>query len=221
MTLEESLDRLKAKIEGGMPQEFVNIMHQSTKDLHDTGIGEGILEAGAEAPEFLLMKQNEELISSRELLSKGPLIITFYRGLWCPYCNTDLGNLKRYKEQMDVFNATMVSISPQLPKYNKQTIEQQRLNYDLLSDTENKVAEKFGLKWEMIDPLKSLYRDNFGIYLNSYNGDNSWTLPVPARFIIGTDGFIKYAEYSVDYTKRPNPDVLISKLEYLEKADVR
>ena len=111
--------------------------------------------------------------------------------------------------------ATMLSISPQKINYNQQIIEQQRLGFDLLSDAHNDVAAAFGLRWEMVDPLRSLYNDSFRISLPDYNGDDSWTLPVPARFVIGTNGIIKYVEYSVDYTKRPNPDVLISELQTL------
>lgn len=213
MTLEESLAKLKAKIEGSMPQENVAIMHQATKDLETSGIGESILKVGDKAPEFLLPNQEGKMISSKELLQKGDLIITFYRGVWCPYCNLDLGNLKRYKSQFEAQNATMLSISPQLEKQNKQIVERQRLNFDLLSDTENKIAAQFGLRWTMKDPLKSLYKDTFKISLPNYNGDDSWTLPIPARFIIGTDGVIKYVEYSIDYTKRPNPDVLVEALK--------
>ena len=209
MTLQESLNKLKAKIEGGMPKAYVDIMHQSTTDLENSGIGDSILKVGDKAPSFLLPNQNGESISSEELLSKGMLLVTFYRGVWCPYCNTDLANLKRYKKQLEELGISMLSISPQLPEYNNRIIQQQRLNYDLLSDARNEVAKQFGLRWEMVDPLKSLYRDKFNIRLPQYNGDDSWTLPVPARFVIDQQGIIRYAEYSVDYTQRPNPDVVI------------
>ena len=212
MALEDSLAKLKVKIEGSMPPKHVAIMHQATADLEASGIGEGILNVGDKAPEFSLPNQNGELVSSKELLNKGDLVVTFYRGLWCPYCNVDLGNLKRYMSKLEAQDVTMISISPQLPKYNQKIVEQQRLNFDLLSDSGNTVAAQFGLRWTMVDPLKSLYNDTFRISLPRYNGDESWTLPVPARFIIGTDGIIKYVEYSVDYTKRPNPDVLVDAL---------
>lgn len=213
MTLQESLDKIKVRIESSLPKETVSIMHQATKDLENTGIGNSILKTGDKAPEFNLKNQDGVMVSSEELLKKGPLVITFYRGVWCPYCNTDLANLKRYTSQLEELNGTMVSISPQVPKYNKQIIDQQRLNFDLLSDTENKVAHAIGLRWEMVDPLRSLYNDKFKISLPNYNGDDSWTLPVPARFIIDKDGLIKYSEFSVDYTKRPNPGVLVEALK--------
>ncbi|MCR9249402.1 MAG: AhpC/TSA family protein [bacterium] len=215
MELQQSLDKLKERIEGSMPANYVDIMHDSTRKLEASGIGDRILKVGDQAPSFELKNQNGELVSSQTLLENGPLVITFYRGVWCPYCNTDLGYLKRFEEQMKELGATMLSISPQLSFHNQQIIQQQRLGFDLLSDNGNNVAAEFGLRWEMVDPLKSLYNDVFGINLQTYNGEDSWTLPVPARFIIGTDGLIKYAEYSVDYTKRPNPDVLVEELEKL------
>ena len=215
MELQQSLDKLKERIEGSMPANYVEIMHGATRKLEASGIGDRILKAGDKAPSFELMNQNGDLVSSETVLGKGPLVITFYRGVWCPYCNTDLAYLKRYEDQMKELGATMLNISPQIEFHNKQIIQQQRLGFDLLSDLGNQVAAKFGLRWEMVDPLRSLYNDIFGINIQSYNGDDSWTLPVPARFIIGTDGVIKYAEYSVDYTKRPNPDVLVEELEKL------
>lgn len=209
--LQQSLDKIKARIEGQMPSEAVATMHQATNDLENSGIAEKILKVGDKAPEFTLKNQNGKDISSTELLKKGALIVTFYRGVWCPYCNTDLAYLKRFKEKFEEKGATMVSLSPQIPENNAKIVEQQRLNYDLLSDKGNEVAHQFGLRWTMVDPLKSLYQ-SFNIDLPTFNGEDSWTLPVPARFIIGQNGIIKYAEFSIDYTKRPNPDVLIDKL---------
>lgn len=212
--LQQSLDRIKERIEGRMPSEFVKIMHESTQKLEDSGIGEKILKQGDKAPNFELLNQNGEIISSEQLLLKGPLVLTFYRGVWCPYCNTDLAYLNKYKDILESKGATLLGLSPQKPEYNKQVVEGQKLNYDLLTDVENNTASAFGLRWEMIDPLKSLYANNFGISLPAYNGDESWTLPVPSRFIIEQDGFIRYAEYSVDYTKRPDPNILVDHLNF-------
>lgn len=209
--LQQSLDKLKAKIESSMPAEAVAIMHQATKDLENSGIAEKILKVGDKAPEFMLKNHKGKTVSSIELLKKGNVIVTFYRGVWCPYCNTDLAYLKRFKEIFEEKGATMVSISPQTEENNAKIVEQQRLNYDLLSDKGNEIAHQFGLRWKLVDPLKSLYK-SFKIELPNFNNDNSWTLPIPARFIIGQDGIIKYAEFSIDYTKRPNPDVLVNAL---------
>jgi len=215
MDLQENLDKLKEKIEGRMPSEYVDIMHGATKELIDSGIGDRILKAGDKAPLFELPNQDGQLISSEKLLQSSPLAITFYRGIWCPYCNTDLAYLRKYEPELKKLGVTMLSISPQTATQNQKIIAQQQLGFDLLSDVRNELAAQFGLRWEMVDPLRSLYDNTFGINLPSFNGEDSWTLPVPARFIIGTDGIIKYAEYSIDYTKRPNPDVLVKELQAL------
>ncbi|MEM6717991.1 MAG: peroxiredoxin-like family protein [Bacteroidota bacterium] len=209
MTFEERLLNLKKKIEGGLSAEAINIMHSATKALQETGIEDNILKAGEKAPEFTLHNQEGNLVSSKDVLKKGPIIVTFYRGVWCPYCNLDLSNLKRHLDQFEENNATLVSISPQIAKYNAQIVERQRLPFGVLSDEGNQVAAKFGLRWEMVDPLKSLYNDQFQISLPKYNGEDSWTLPMPARYLIDTDGIIRYAEAKADYTNRPNPDELI------------
>ena len=106
----------------------------------------------------------------------------------------------------------MISISSQLPEFNKHIIARQNLNFDLLSDAGNNIAHRFGSRWTLIDPLKSLYNDDWGINLTKYSGDDSWTLPITSRLIIGTVGIILCAEYAIDYTKRPDPDVLINSL---------
>ena len=214
MTLQDSLDKLKEKIEGRMPSQNVAIMHQATADLKASGIGAQVLKAGEKAPDFKLVNHKGEEVDSKELIEKGPLVITFYRGVWCPYCNTDLAYLKRIKSEIDQAGATLLCVSPQQPEFNQQIVETQKLNFDLLTDPNNEIAAQFGLRWVMVDPLRSLYKNQFRIELPTYNGDDSWSLPVPARFIIDKDGIIGYAEYSVDYTKRPNPDVLLEALNH-------
>lgn len=211
MDLQKKLATLKEKIESQVPPEALEIMHQATADLKDSGIAEKILKVGNKAPEFTLKNQKGEEVSSAELLKKGDIILTFYRGIWCPYCNADLAYLKKIKDQVTEKGATMLALSPQTQKHNEKIVEQQNLNYDVLHDEGNNVAAQFGLRWTMQEPLKSLYH-SFKLDLATYNGDNSWTLPVPARFIIGQDGIIKYAEFSIDYTQRPNPDVLVNTL---------
>ena len=212
MKLQDSLAKLKLRIEGNMPSDHLRIMHQATRDLEASDLASRILKVGDSAPLFRLLNQDEQVVSMEEILKGQSLLITFYRGLWCPYCNTDLANLKRYTKQFKDLGITVLSISPQIPEKNKQIIERQRLDFDLLSDRGNELAAKFGLRWEMVDPLRSLYKDKFRINLPDFNGEDSWTLPVPARFVISPTGQISYAEYSIDYTKRPDPEVIVEEL---------
>lgn len=216
MNLEDSLKRIKERIEGRMPEENVKIMHDATRQLKESGIADGILKVGDKAPEWSLLNQKGELMESSKLSAEKGYVLTFYRGIWCPYCNKDLSFLSRYTDDLRAQGYEMLAVSPQLQEFSQQVHEQQRLNFDLLHDSGNKLANAFGLRWEMKGDLRSLYNDKFQIILPEYNGDKSWTLPVPARFIVDKGGSIRYAEYSVDYTERPDPDVLLKAVAQLQ-----
>ncbi|HUU50987.1 MAG TPA: redoxin domain-containing protein, partial [Nitrospinota bacterium] len=113
---------------------------------------------------------------------------------------------------MAAVGATLVAISPQLEKYNREIIEQRKLTFEVLSDSRNQVAKKFGLVYILPDDLLKVYLQ-FGINLNTYNGDDSGTLPIPARFIIDQSSIIRAADVNPDYTVRPEPEDTVEKLK--------
>ena len=198
-----------------MPKEYVDIMHNATKDLAASGIQEKVLKVGAKMPDFALQNQDGQEVSLGGLLQNGPAILTFYRGFWCPYCNEDLANLNRYVDQIRALGANLVALSPELPEYSKKIISGRRLNYPILHDPSNTVAQMVGLKWFMVDPLKSLYRDTFSIDFDQYHGDTEWSLPMPARILVDQQGTIRYIESNPDYRERPDPDGVIEVLKTL------
>ena len=102
-------------------------------------------------------------------------------------------------------DAVMVAVSPQLVKYNKAMKEEKNLSFEVLSDPGNQIAERYGIKYKMPEDLIKIYRQ-FGLKVDKHNGDDSWTLPMPARLIIDQDGIIRYAEINPDYTERPEPE---------------
>lgn len=212
MDLQEKLSKLKMRVEGNMPKEYVDIMHAATKSLEESGIKDIVLKVGDKMPEFELQNQNGEIIKSSVLYSTSPLIITFYRGFWCPYCNTDLAYLNNYVNEAEQLGAKMIAISPEKTEYSNKIIKSQNLKFDILMDQSNKVAEKFGLKFHLPNDLIGLYRDGFNINLPQLHNDTEWTLPMPGRFLVDTNGIIKYAEATPDYTTRPNPDEIMNVL---------
>ena len=107
-------------------------------------------------------------------------------------------------------------ISPQLEKFSRQIVNKHGLTFPVLSDAGNQVAAQFGLKFAFPDYLRELYR-GFGLELPHYNGDDSWTLPLPARFVIAPDGFVRDAEANADYTRRPEPEQILRALENLDR----
>ena len=117
--------------------------------------------------------------------------------------------------EMKELGAMMVAISPLLPKYSKQVEKNNGLEYDILSDAENKVAEMFGLKFAFPDYLIEVYK-GFGADFERFNGDNSRTLPMPARYVVGQDGIITAAVFDPDYTVRPEPSKTVEDLKKLK-----
>ncbi len=221
MEFQAKLENIKKRIEGNMPPSYLQVMHRATHDLEQSGIQDKVLKVGDKAPEFELVNQNGETVSSTDLLSKGKLVLTFYRGVWCPYCNADLANLKKYVPEIEGANAMMVGISPELPQYLKKIITMQRLNFDILHDEKNALAAQFGLKFFYPEDLKTLYRDKFNINLEVQQGNNEWALPMPARFVIDQDGVIQYAESKPDYRDRPDPDELLETLQNLSTQTIK
>ncbi|PWJ39166.1 peroxiredoxin-like family protein [Sediminitomix flava] len=212
-TLNERLEQLKERLEGSMPPEALKIMHGATDDLRASGIMEKVAKVDDTFPSFTLVNQDNAEVSLADLLAKGPVVVTFYRGVWCPYCNADLANLKKYAEEIESLGASVIAISPEKPEFLKDIIAKQRLNYDILHDANNELAAELGLKFHLQEDLKVLYRDAFKIDLAGHQGNDEWALPMPARFLIDKDGKIRFVETDPDYRIRPEVEPLIEVLK--------
>lgn len=217
MNLQAKLDAFKPDFEAGKPpynvsREVVETMHRATRELIASGAAARALKAGDKAPSFVLRDADGNTVSSRALLEKGPLVVSFYRGVWCPYCNMDLEALQAALPGFERFGASLVAISPQTAVNSRKSMRQNRLSFPILSDPHNDVAAAFGLRFQLPDYLVELYK-SLKNELPLFNGDPSWTLPMPARYVIDRDGTIVYAEVNPDYTRRPDPEDLIPVIE--------
>ncbi|MFQ5709041.1 MAG: peroxiredoxin-like family protein [bacterium] len=124
----------------------------------------------------------------------------------------ELEALQKALPAFAALGASLVAISPQLEKFNRQVRKQHQLEFEVLSDPENQIARQFGLVYQVQGELRQVY-EGFGLDLNKYNGDDSWTLPMPARFIIDQKSIIRYAEVNPDYTERPEPEETVAALK--------
>ncbi|MDB5393333.1 MAG: alkyl hydroperoxide reductase/Thiol specific antioxidant/Mal allergen [Rhodospirillales bacterium] len=219
MSLQDRLDAFKADFEGGKPPynappEAIAIMHRATDELIASGQAARTKQIGDKAPEFELVDPDGRSVRSADLLMQGPLVLTFYRGVWCPYCNMELQALQEALPALEAGGAKLIAISPQTPVNSRKSVRQNKLSFPILSDSGGRVAEAFGLRFALPDYMVALYK-SFKNDLPAFNGDPSWTLPMPGRYVIGTDGVIAYAEVNPDYTRRPDPSELLFVLDRL------
>jgi peroxiredoxin len=218
MSLQDQLDAFRANFQAGGPPwnapEWIHEpMHRATAELIASGAAAKALKVGDKAPAFVLNDADGQAFASTDLLAKGPLVLTFYRGVWCPYCNMELQALQAALAEITARGASLVAISPQKPANSRRSQRENKLEFPILSDPGNDVAAVFGLRFKLPDYLSDLYKNTFKNDLEVVNGDASWTLPMPARFVIGQDGTILYAEVNPDYTRRPDPSELFPALD--------
>ena len=222
MTLQEKLDAFKADFEAGkppynVPRSVIETMHRATAELKAAGLAERAKKVGDKAPAFLLKDPEGNIVSSKELLANGPLIVTFYRGVWCPYCNMELQALQAALPEFQKLGASLVAISPQTAPNSRKSAKQNNLSFPILSDTKGEVGTAFGLKFKLPDYLVELYK-GLKNELPTINDDPEWTLPMPARYVIGPDSTILYSEVNPDYTIRPEPSDMFAALRKVSRA---
>ncbi len=169
------------------------------------------LGVGDTAPDFALPDAMGRPVSLSEMLRSGPVVLTFYRGSWCPYCNRELHALQAALPDIEAARARMIAVSPQTPDSSMTIVERQNLTFPVLSDAGNRVARHFGLVFRVGDDVRDKYKAA-GIDLARSNGDDSWELPVPATYVIAPDRTITYAFVEADYTRRAAPADVVAAL---------
>ena len=222
MALQDRLDAFKADFEAGRlarkpTAEVIEKMRRATAELINGAQAQGAKKAGDKAPSFTLRDPDGNPVSSRDLLAKGPLVVSFYRGVWCPYCNLELQALQSVLPEIVGRGASLVAISPQTAPNSRKSQRDNKLEFPILSDVRSEVADAFGIRFALPDYLVEVYK-GFGNDLSVVNDDPSWVLPMPARYVIGTHGIIAYAEVNPDYTKRPDPSELLPVLDRLNAS---
>jgi peroxiredoxin len=166
---------------------------------------------GATAPLFTLPDARGGSVALADLLGQGPVVLVFYRGAWCPYCNLQLAAFQSALNDIEAAGATLVAVSPQTPDQSLSFAEQKALEFPVLTDASNEVADAYGLAYTAssvaTDTLRAL-----GVELSSFNGDDTNRLPAAATFVIGQDGRIRFASVSGDYRWRVGPDEVMAVL---------
>ena len=182
--------------------------------VHAAGLAHHSLRAGHPAPNFTLPDASGQPVSLAALLAAGPVVLVFYRGNWCPYCNVQLRAYNQTLASFKAFNATLVAVSPQTPDLTNLTAEEKELRFPVLSDLGNTVAKQFGLAYQVGDAVYHTLH-GVGIDLATFNGDDSGELPLTGTFVIAQNGTIAWAATEANFKQRPDPAVLLEALAQL------
>ena len=192
-------------------------LQKEARALAEAGLLDSALHAGDTAPDFALPDQSGRIVSLLELLADGPVVLTFFRGGWCPFCTIALRALARIRPELRRQGAEVVAISPQTKGNALDTAERNGLAFPILADHGNAVARRYGLVWELGPEMQAIYQ-RLGHPLPRINGTNEWTLPVPAGFVVGRDGRIVYAHVDARITRRLEPEAALEAVRELEAS---
>jgi peroxiredoxin len=214
MSLEQELASFKAEFSRTAPAGRAALYEAKIEELRADFALASAVGVDEAAPYFALPNAAGKSIVLKELLRSGPVILTFYRGGWCPYCNIQLRAYQSVLPQISASGARLVAISPQLPDNSLDTANKNALTFDVLSDVRNEVARSYGLVYSLPEEIRAALRSN-NKALPSINGDQSWELPVPATYVIARDQHVALAYIEVDYRKRLEPEALLTCLKSL------
>jgi len=210
--LQQEIDNMKQSMVTQIPESVLAMMRDATDALAQSGLVEQALKAGDVMPDFDLPVLGGGHIQLTELLKNGPVVINFYRGGWCPYCNLEMQALQQALPGIEQAGGTLISIAPELPEHAGETREKGNLTFPLLHDRDNALARQCGLVFTLPDILRPVY-EGFGIDLQQRHGNDHFELPIPATYIVLQDRTIAYAWVEVDYTKRLDPTTIVEMLE--------
>lgn len=192
------------------PPERVQAANTAIADLAASGIIEAAANKGDKAPNFSLPNALGESITLYDELKKGPVILTWYRGSWCPYCNIQLHDYQQSLETIQTAGAQLMAISPELPDSALSWQEKNELEFVVLSDVGNDVAREYGIVYKIADAISANYKSGGRIDLNKFNGDESLELPLAVTYVIGMDATIEYAFIDADYRKRAETSEVVA-----------
>ncbi|MGB8524883.1 MAG: peroxiredoxin-like family protein [Candidatus Acidiferrales bacterium] len=213
MSINQEAGEYKAKVQERLGEKF-SIITGDMDRVRAAGTIDAALRVGQMAPDFTLPDAFGNPVAVRTLLARGPVVICFYRGEWCPFCNIELRALQQALPTMEQLGATLIAISPEKPDHGIVAAEKNKLTFPVLSDFGNKVARQFGIVFQIGQELKEFSKNVFKNDIALRNGEDSYELPVPATYVIDTNGVIRFAHVDVDYmTGRAEPGEVISTLK--------
>ncbi len=213
--LQQQIDEFIAEGASWLPTGLLRDLLRPIGQLITSGAAERSLKAGTQAPDFTLLDARGTAVKLSHLLEQGPVVMTFYRGQWCPYCHMLLRAYQQALPQLQAGGATLLAISPQTPHHSRALAEKLELSFAVLSDMGNQMARQFGLVFTLDEAVRGAYKQ-VGADLPRFNGTDSWELPMAGTFLIDQSGIVRLAFVDPDFTRRLDPSVIIARLEELK-----
>lgn len=214
--LKRQLDGRRAEFLESAPEDTVTLFQDGIDTVAATGIVKSAKQKGDKAPGFTLRNAKGEDVKLSALLAEGPVVLTWYRGGWCPYCNLALAAMQEKLPEFRKHGATLVALTPELPDHSLDTTQKNDLEFEVLSDVHNKVARNYGIVFKMTDGVAKAMREF--AKTNERNGDESDELPLAATYVIAPDGTISWAFLDADYRNRAEPDDVVKALHELSST---
>lgn len=214
MGLQNRLDTLKQEFTANVPSEALALMNQETEKLIASDIVENALKVGDTLPNGQLTSINGEQVSIEQLIDGKPLVISFYRGGWCPYCVLELKGLQEIAEDVRELGANIIAMTPENVEHVKETKQKNKVLFDIFSDDASQFAKQLGLVFTLPKSLQELYL-TFGLDVQKHNGESKFELPIPTTIIVKPNREIVYLFADGDYTKRSEPAKLLKVLKSL------
>lgn len=214
MSVKELLDQAKEGFIATAPEEVQLALFRHIKEQQESGIAFGLKE-GDKAPNFTLTDPLGKQVNLYDELAKGPVVLTFYRGSWCPYCNIQLRAYQQALTEIEKFGGQLIAVTPQSPDNSLSHQEKEELTFQVLSDSNGSVSDSYKVLYEVPDYVQDVFTQKFGLDLTEFNKTARWILPVPATFIIDKQGIIRRAHVNPDYTKRMEPQEILDQLKKL------
>jgi peroxiredoxin len=211
----KELDEFREKASKKAPPERLRAYEQGIDEVRRSSVTDKALKVGDRAPDFELLNAVGKKVKLSELTARGPVVLTWYRGGWCPYCNIALRGFHKALPEIRAAGAGLVALSPETPDNTMSTAEKNHLDFEVLSDRGNKVAHAYGVAYKV--PKIVVEQSKGRLDLAKHNGENSGELPLGATYVVDRGGVIRYAFIDADYRRRAEPSTVLAVLRGLDQ----
>ena len=219
MQLQDELDQLTALIRNETSPRLLHVLDAFIEDLQRQRLSKQSLWVGETVENFTLHDQHRHAVTLYDLLNQGPVVLSFYRGGWCPYCNRELRSLHHALPEIEYHGTQLLAISPESPENIVRTVRKNAIDFPVLHDTNSEVARRFGIAVNLSEHMKAFYR-SLGLNLSLHHADVMVRLPLPATYLIQSDYRIQHAFVDEDYTHRAEVTDVIAAIKTIRQAVV-